>query len=205
MEPSPTEPRKRTGLLAYFRHNVFHSPQLILPLVLMAIFLVALIAMNVLHRIRVIPDDLDVLMDSILLAILLYPLLVFLVKRPYAHQITERMRSENALSESESRLRVLLESSPYFLAIRDANGVILMASKRLADYYGIAADRMIGVPQAELHRAAGLAQEDLEQIIASDREVIETGEPRFGLEKMAHPDGKVRWYRYSRLPVTMPS
>lgn len=161
--------------------------------------------MNILHRIPAIPEGIDIVLDSLLLLLFFYPFLLFLVKRPYLRQIRERERVEKALVQSESRLRMILENNPYFVAVRDADGVIQLASKMFADFYGTSAERMTGVPQARLHRAAGLDEEDLEKSLAVDREVIETGEPRFGLERMTDGGGFVRWYRFARLPVTMPS
>jgi PAS domain S-box-containing protein len=197
--------RGETYFTASWKDTVLQSPRLLISLLLLAIFFVSLVVMHTLHRITAIPQELDIVLDSLLVILFLYPCIIFFVKRPYLHQIRERERSEAALSRSEARLRMILESNPYFMAVRDADGVVFMASKVFADFYGTSADRMIGVPQAKLHRAAGLNEEELEKGLAVDREVIETGKPRFGMEKMTHGDGRVHWYRYARLPVTMPS
>ena len=197
--------RKRSTHIASWEETLLRSPRLLLSVLLLSIFIVAFGVMNILHRIPAIPEDFDIFLDTLLLLLFLYPCLVLLIKRPYLHQVRERERTEEALSQSESRLRMILESNPYFMAIRNAEGVVLMASKMVADHYGTSAERMIGVPQAQLHRAAGLNEEELERMLEVDREVIETGESRFGLESMTHGDGYLRWYRYARLPVTMPS
>jgi len=197
--------RKRSTHIASWEETLLRSPRLLLSVLLLSIFIVAFGVMNILHRISAIPEDLDIFLDTLLLLLFLYPCLVLLIKRPYLHQVRERERTEEALSQSESRLRMILESNPYFMAIRNAEGVVLMASKMFADHYGTSVERMIGVPQAQLHKAAGLNEEELERWLEVDREVIETGESRFGLESMTHGDGYLRWYRYARLPVTMPS
>lgn len=197
--------RKRSTHIASWEETLLRSPRLLLSVLLLSIFIVAFGVMNILHRIPAIPEDLDIFLDTLLLLLFLYPCLVLLIKRPYLHQVRERERTEEALSQSESRLRMILESNPYFMAIRNAEGVVLMASKMFADQYGTSAERMIGVPQAQLHKAAGLNEEELERMLEVDKEVIETGESRFGLESMTHGDGYLRWYRYARLPVTMPS
>lgn len=196
--------REKTDLLAFLQDTVLQSPRRILSLLLLTIFLAALLVMNILHRKLGIPENVDIVLDSLLLVLFLYPCLVLLVKRPYLRQIKARERTEAALSQSESRLRIILENNPYLMSVRDADGVILMASKAFADCYGTTAERMTGVPHAFLHRAAGLYEEDLEKSLAADREVIETGQSRFGVEEMTSADGQVRWYRCGRLPVTMP-
>jgi PAS domain S-box-containing protein len=205
MVPGPAEVSEKPGFPVSWYQTLLQSPNLTLSLLFSAIFLASFVVMNILHRIPSIPEELDIVADSLLLVFFLYPCLVFLLKRPYLHQIKERKRTEVALSQSESRLRMILDSNPYFMAVRDAGGVILMASKVFADFYGTSTERMIGTPQAELHKAAGLNASDLQRSLEADREVIESGEARFGLEHMADGEGVVHWYRTARLPVSMPS
>ena len=205
MEPGPAEVGEKPGFPVSWYQTILQSPNLTLSILFLTIFLAALIVMNILHRIPAIPEELDIVLDSLLLILFLYPCLVFLLKRPYLHQLRERERTEAALSQSESRLRMILDSNPYFMAIRDAGGVILMASKVFADFYGTSTERMIGTPQAELHKAAGLNASDLQRSLEADRKVIESGEARFELEHMVDGEGVVHWYRTARLPVNMPS
>ncbi|MGE5189711.1 MAG: histidine kinase [Gemmatimonadota bacterium] len=205
MDTGPAEARGYRRLVASWHQTVPQSPKLVLALLFLTIFLAALGVMNILHRIPAIPEKLDIILDSALLVLFVYPCVIFLVKRPYLQQIKARERTETALTESESRMRMILENSPYFMTVRDAAGVILMAGKVFADHYGTTAARMTGVAQAQIHRAAGRNEEDLAKILEADREVIETGEARFGLEKLTDGNGRVRWYRYARLPVMMPS
>lgn len=196
---------KKSNFISSLSETLLRSPKLLLSILVLGIFFVSLVVMILLHQIPDIPQNADILLDSTLLILLLYPCIVFLVKRPYLLQIRARERTEEALSLSESRLRLILENNPYFLSVRDADGVVLLASRMYADFFGTAADRMIGVPLAHLHKAAGLNGPDLEKILALDREVVETGKSRFGLERMTHGDGTIHWYRYARLPVTMHS
>ena len=205
MEPGPAEVCEKPGFPVSWYQTLLQSPKLTLSILFLTIFLAALIVMNILHRIPAIPEELDIVLDSLLLILFLYPCLVYLLKRPYLHQIRERERTEAALSQSESQRRMILESNPYSMVIRDAGGVILMASKVYADFYGTSAERMIGTLQAELHKAAGLNDSDLQRSLEADRKVIESGEARFELEHMVDSQGGVRWYRTARLPVTMPS
>ena len=71
----------------------------------------------------------DIFLDTLLLLLFLYPCLVLLVKRPYLNQVRERERTKEALSQSEFRLRMILENNPYYMAVRNSDGVVLMASK----------------------------------------------------------------------------
>ena len=199
------EKSRKSALTSSWEETILRSPRLLLSVLVLIIFIAAFGVMNILHRIPAISEDVDIFLDTLLLLLFLYPCLVLLVKRPYLNQVRERERTEEALSQSESRLRIILENNPYFMAVRNSDGVVLMASQVFAEFYGTSPVRMIGLQQAQLHRTAGLNEEDMEKILAVDREVLETGVSRFGLERMTHGDGFARWYRFARLPVTMPS
>jgi len=196
---------KKGTSLRSLQDTILRTPTLALSLLFVIIFLASFVVMHLLHRIQSIPEELDIVIDSALLLVFLYPCLIFLLKRPYLHQVMERKRSEAALSQSEARLRMILDSTPYFMVVRDAAGVVVMASKVLADFYGTSTEKMIGIPQATLHRAAGLNESDVQRILEADRAVIESGEARFGLDHMVDGEGVVRWYRTARLPVSVPS
>ena len=187
----------------HWRGILLRSPKLLLSILFLTIFIAAFGVMNILHRIPAIPGYMDIPLDSLLLLLFLYPCLVFLVKRPYLHQIMMREHIETALSQSESRLRMILDNNPYFMAVKDETGKILLANKAFAGLYGTAVDRMIGLPQAHLHAAAGMDQEELQKVLAADCEVIAAGTPRFSQELLTHGDGSAHWYRVSRLPVSM--
>ena len=188
-----------------FDDKILQSPRLAWSLLVLTIFLTALTITYVLHRIPAIPAELDLVADMLLLCVCLYPCVVILVKRPYLRQVRERERAEATLSDTESRLNMILECNPYLMAVRDGNGIIHLASRTFADYYGSASRQMIGASLADLHHAAGMDDNVLEEVLAADRRVIDSWEPRFGMEKMSDRDGLERWYRYARLPVTMPS
>jgi diguanylate cyclase (GGDEF)-like protein/PAS domain S-box-containing protein len=60
--------------------------------------------------------------------------------------ITERKRTEDALRESETRLRAIWESATNAMVISDADGVVLMANPAYATLYGYPLEQMVGQP-----------------------------------------------------------
>ncbi len=54
----------------------------------------------------------------------------------FAQDITERRRTEEALRETEERLRILMESALHGLVMVDAGGTILMVNARLETQFG---------------------------------------------------------------------
>src|SRR5208282_2702745 len=58
--------------------------------------------------------------------------------------ITEHKRGENALRESEERLRVIFETSHAGIMLGDQNGTLIFANRRMADMLGYSIDEVIG-------------------------------------------------------------
>ncbi|MDX1815380.1 MAG: PAS domain-containing sensor histidine kinase, partial [Thermodesulfobacteriota bacterium] len=183
--------------------TLVRSPKLLLSVLVLAIFFLSLGVMTLLHKIPDLSHEADILMDSMLMVLLLYPCLVLLLKRPYLIQIQAREQTEEALYKTESRLRMILDNNPYFMAVRNEEGVVLLANRRYAEFFGTSGDRIMGVPLAQLYEAADLDREEYLQTLAADREVIASGNPMFGRERVIERNGADRWFRVSRIPVTM--
>lgn len=190
-------------LLEGWQNRLPQSPVAVLSALVLTIFLAEAVIMGFLHLVPGLPRWVESWLDSTLLIVVLYPWLIFLVKRPFLLNIKERERTETALSQSEYRLRMILDNNPYFMAVKDEKGKILLANKPFAGLYGTSVDRMIGVPHAHLHAAAGMDQKEFQRSLAADREVIADGKPRFSRELLTHRDGSAHWYQVSRLPVSM--
>lgn len=62
----------------------------------------------------------------------------------FAQDITDRQRTEDALRESEERLRIVVKSALNGIVMVDANGKILLANARFETQFGYEVDELLG-------------------------------------------------------------
>ncbi len=84
--------------------------------------------------------------------------------------ITERKRAEQALWESEARLRTIADHSPAVLCLKDLDGRYIFANRRFQSLHGLNADQVVGKTSSEIFPAA--FSDDL---TAHDRAVLASG------------------------------
>ncbi|MCP4283092.1 MAG: PAS domain S-box protein [Gammaproteobacteria bacterium] len=99
------------------------SPLAILVITVVVIFITEAVVMAILWQLPM-PKSLalHVMIDAAALSIIVMPFLIFVVYRPMNRYITERKRVEEALRESETKLRGLYELSPLGIALTDMKG-----------------------------------------------------------------------------------
>ena len=90
----------------------------------------------------------------------------------YGRDITERRRVEHALRDSQELLRVVIDSVPAVINVKDRNGLFLLANPAQSSFYGLTPDDMVGKSIEEITDA-----DYAEVTNERDRKVIETGEP----------------------------
>jgi PAS domain S-box-containing protein len=113
--------------------------------------------------------------------------------------ITDRKRAEEALRESETLLRDVLDSLSAHIAVLDAHGTVLLVNnawRRFAEQND-GADRLVGVGanyltacQSAIEQGDTLAQAALQGI----RAVMNGEQPVFGLEYPCHSPTESRWF-----------
>ncbi len=115
-----------------------------------------------------------------------------------ARDITDRRRAEEAQRDSEDRLRALIETSPFGVAVLQPDGRPLLVNRRLADMLGRDRAALAGVDFATLY----VDPEDLERVrehfalrgMVRDREVcLRVRDPRDGETR--------RWFLVSWQPT----
>jgi PAS domain S-box-containing protein len=116
-----------------------------------------------------------------------------------SEDITERLRIEQALRASRRLLQAVFDSIPYSLMVKDVEGVYLMVNQPQARFYGLTPQRMVGTRTQDL---PGLTEEQRAGLVASDRQVIVTGE-RVDVPEVLLRDveGTEHWYRNIKLPL----
>ena len=73
----------------------------------------------------------EALFDSAMLVVLLFPVLYFLIFRPFVHQIDYLNKAEQTVRESEARFKQIFEGSPIGIAAYDDDGRLLKSNQAL--------------------------------------------------------------------------
>ena len=118
----------------------------------------------------------------------------------YGRDVTERKRVERALRESQELLRVVIDSVPAVINVKDLNGIFLLANPAQASFYGLEPQDMIGKSIQEI------ADSDYAELTnARDRMVVESGEPLLHFEDPSEDQSgrPTTWYS-TKVPLAGP-
>jgi len=114
-----------------------------------------------------------------------------------ALDVTEVRRADQALRDSEVRLRQVIDLVPHFIFAKDEEGRFLLANRAVADAYGTTVDRLIGRTDADFARSA----EEVRHFLEDDLEVMRSGGPRVILdEPITDSRGRVRYLQTTKIP-----
>ncbi|TEU03807.1 MAG: PAS domain S-box protein, partial [Dehalococcoidia bacterium] len=86
------------------------------------------------------------------------------------HEVTERRRAEEALRESEEKLRVMFESTSEGIAVTDLKGKILEVNDTILRMSGLSREELVGKEGFEL-----MPREDAKGIIGQGKKAIKSG------------------------------
>ena len=115
-------------------------------------------------------------------------------------QAIEHKRDEEALRESEARLRATVEQATAGVARCDTNGRIVFANRTLCKMLGYTESELIGKSVAEV-----TYRDDVKKTMRLFQRMIQLGKP-FELEKRyVRKDGSVLWADVSASPVREPN
>lgn len=115
--------------------------------------------------------------------------------------VAERKRNEQALRDSESTLRALVDLIPYPVYAKDADGRFLLVNPATARAAGCTVDALVGRKYSEFISNA----EDVERIRQDDLEVINTGRPKFIAEEpVRDAQGVTHIVQTSKVPISFP-
>lgn len=114
------------------------------------------------------------------------------------HDITQRKQAEEELKKSYEFLQTVLDTNPNLIWVKDRDDRIVLANQALADFFGIAAEDLLGKTNYDLHTNP----DDAELCIQQDREVITTLQHKF-IPEEAFPSatGEVHWFQTLKKPL----
>jgi len=106
----------------------------------------------------------------------------------HAQDITERVRAEAALKESERRFRTLADTAPVFIWMSDRDGRCVFVNKPWLDFSGRTLEQDLGYGWAE-----SLHPEDRDRGLAEQARAVENREYFRTEYRMRRADGQYRW------------
>lgn len=164
------------------------SPRRLFLVTLGTVFVVELLIMIWLELIWAAPEMWEVVIDSLVLAVVIAPLLYWTLYRPLNRYVEQVRKAGEALRYSEKKYHTVVEHSPAGIFIyRD--GEIVFANQRLTEMFGISASELVGLDPREY-----VAEEDREQLRAlvnpAGGERGESPEVEF---RVTPPSGPTRW------------
>ena len=126
----------------------------------------------------------------------------FLGYRGTGTDMTEQVKAEAALRESEVRLRRIIDLVPHMIFAKDRHGRFLLANQATAAAYGLTVQELVNHSQRMVH---GI-DEEAERMLADDREVIESGASKqIAEESFTDHTGHVRTLQTIKIPFNEPS
>jgi PAS domain S-box-containing protein len=118
--------------------------------------------------------------------------------------VTERLRSEKSLQESERLLRRVLDANPTLIFAKDRDGRYLLANQAMAALYDTTPDKLIGRTDHDFARRGCITPETAEKFCHDDALVIDRQQAvQIPEERVEMPDGTIRWFQTTKSPLTI--
>ena len=111
--------------------------------------------------------------------------------------VTERRLAEQALRESELRLRAIIDNLPSVVLLKDREGRYLLVNSYFEEAVGISSDRVLGQTDREI-----FPKEISQSIIEKDRDIIEGGGMVRFEWQLPHADGTFHHYLTTKVPLS---
>ena len=87
-------------------------------------------------------------------------------------EITDRMRAEDALRESQGQFKAIADNSPSPIYLMDTDSNLLMVNRTYQKFYGITGEQALTMPISEW-----LGGFNAEMLLEADQKVLKTGKP----------------------------
>jgi two-component system cell cycle sensor histidine kinase/response regulator CckA len=118
-----------------------------------------------------------------------------------ARDRAERKDAQRDLKAQRDMLRLVIDTNPNLIFVKDGTGRFILANRAVADLYGTTVDGLIGQSEGTFSAASA----EVARSVSADGEVMRTGQAKFE-EGEAITDartGAVRWFETRRVPLVL--
>jgi len=118
-----------------------------------------------------------------------------------ARERAQRRDAQRDLQIQRDMLRLVIDSNPSLISLKDAAGGFILANKAVAALYGHTVEDLIGESDASLRAAT----DDVTQAVARHRAVLQTGQARCDEDEPMTDlrTGAQRWFETRRVPIDL--
>ncbi|MDX2283344.1 MAG: response regulator [Bacteroidia bacterium] len=114
--------------------------------------------------------------------------------------ITEARRREDELADRQAFIRMVIDTNPNLIFVKDYTGRFLLVNQAVADLFGASKESIVNHHNAEVHGQA----DEVEGYALIDRQVIRTRQAVHLEEKFTKPNGEVVWFNTIKCPLQRP-
>lgn len=123
------------------------------------------------------------------------------VRDMYAALVQGELSGESALAASEQMLTILMDSMTNAVFMKDLDSCYLGCNRAFSEFAGFEPALLLGKSDRDMPWADD-EEFNSDWFIDWDREVLDSGEPQFGiLERVRRADGKVTWIETNKVPL----
>ncbi|HLW64788.1 MAG TPA: PAS domain S-box protein, partial [Gemmataceae bacterium] len=118
----------------------------------------------------------------------------------FIRDITKRKNAEQALSESQRMLQIVLDNIPQGVFWKDGRSAYLGCNRVVSDFLGFGSpQQLIGKCDRDF---PSVTPEEAEFYLEKDREIMERNSPQYHIiEKITSKDGRIVWLDTSKVPL----
>lgn len=118
-----------------------------------------------------------------------------------ARDRTEHRDAQRDLKGQRDMLRLVIDTNPNLIFVKDGKGRFILANRAVADLYGTTVDDLIGHGED----AFSAAPDEVTRSLSATHDVLRTGKPRFdeGEPITDARTGAERWFETRRVPLLL--
>ncbi len=115
-----------------------------------------------------------------------------------------REQAEKSLRENEELMRLVIDTSPALIYVKDRDGKFVLINKKGAEFHGKTPETMAGRNERDFTYISTKKIDEINKFLADDRQIIDSQVPKFIPEEpLTLPDGKTRWLQTTKIPITI--